>query len=78
MSERAKIGRLRRLLQRRRLLFVQVGGRVGQDRVIDTMVDVRVADGYGGTKHNPEYTQLLRDIVRLIDRRPRRNRKKIR
>ncbi len=67
MSERAKIERLRRMLNRRRLLFVQVGGRVGQDRVIDTMIDLRVQDGYGGTKTNPEYNKLLRDIVRLIE-----------
>lgn len=67
MSERAKIERLRRLLRRRRLLFVQVGGRIAQDRVIDTMIDTRVQDGYGGTKTNPEYNKLLRDIVRLIE-----------
>jgi hypothetical protein len=67
MSERAKIERLRRMLNRRRLLFVQVGGRVGQDRVIDTMIDLRVQDDYGGTKTNPEYNKLLRDIVRLIE-----------
>lgn len=67
MSERAKIERLRRMFNRRRLLFVQVGGRVGQDRVIDTMIDLRVRDDYGGTKTNPEYNQLLRDIVRLIE-----------
>lgn len=67
MTERAKIERLRRLLQRRRLLFVQVGDRVGHDRVIDTMIDIRVQDGYGGTKNNPEYTQLLRDIVQLLE-----------
>lgn len=67
MSERAKIDRLRRLLSRRRLLFVQVGGRVADDRVISTRIDVRVQDGYGGTKTNPEYNKLLRDIVRLLE-----------
>lgn len=67
MTERAKIERLRRMLQRRRLLFVEVGARVGQDRVIDTMIDLYVQDEYSGTKHNPKYTQLLRDIVRLLE-----------
>jgi len=67
MSERAKIERLRRMLHRRRLLFVQVGGRVAQDRVIDTMIDTHVQDNYGGTKTNPEYNKLLRDIVRLVE-----------
>ena len=67
MSERAKIERVRRMLRRRRLLFVQVGGCVGQDRVIDTMIDTIVGDGYGGTKTNPEYNKLLRDIVRLVE-----------
>lgn len=71
VSERAKIERLRRMLRRRRLLFVQVGGRVGQDRVINTMVDTYVQNDYGGTKHSPEYTQLLRDIVRLLARNPK-------
>lgn len=65
-SERAKIERLRRLLRKRRLLFVQVGGVVGQDKVIDTMIDLIVADDYGGTINNPEYTALLREIVRLL------------
>lgn len=67
MSERAKIERLRRMLHRRRLLFVQVGGRVAHDRIIDTMIDTRVQDNYGGTKTNPAYNNLLRDIVRLIE-----------
>jgi hypothetical protein len=67
VSERAKIERLRRMLRRRCLLFVQVGDRVAQDRVIDTMIDTRVQDRYGGTKTNPEYNKLLRDIVRLVE-----------
>jgi hypothetical protein len=65
-SERAKIERLRRLLTKRRLLFVQVGGVVAQDKVIDTMIDLRVQDDYGGTVNNPEYTAILREIVRLV------------
>lgn len=64
-SERAKIERLRRLLAKRRLLFVQVGGVVGQDKVIDTMIDTVVLGEYGGTINNPEYTAILREIVRL-------------
>lgn len=64
-SERAKIERLRRLLAKRRLLFVQVGGVVGQDKVIDTMIDTVVMGEYGGTINNPEYTAILREIVRL-------------
>lgn len=66
MSERAKIERLRRLLQRRRLFFIKAGVRIGQDKVIDTMIDKIVMGEYGGTINNPEYTQLLRDIVRAL------------
>lgn len=68
MTERADIERLRRLLKRHRLFFVKVGGRIGQDKVIDTMIDQVVMGRYGGTINNPEYTALLRDIVRTVRR----------
>lgn len=53
--------RLARFLQRRRLLFVEVGPSVGHDRAISTH-DERD----GATVANREYTALLRKIVRVV------------
>lgn len=61
MSERAAVERLRRLLQSRRLLFLEVGEpyRGVPDRVISTMDERN-----GATVSNREYNALLRAIVK--------------
>lgn len=64
MTERAKIERLRRLLQRRKLLFVKVGARAGEDMVIPTHLE---RDRDGATISNPSYNQLLRDIMKALE-----------
>lgn len=67
ISKRGKIERLRRMLLRQRLFFIQAGPRIGLDRVIDTMIEKHVMGKYDAVINNPEYTQLLRDIVDLIE-----------
>ena len=66
-SERAKIERLRRLLDDRRLVFVEVGSHAWKDRAIATTIETYDGDEYAGTTNNPAYTRLLRDIVRRLE-----------
>lgn len=61
MSINADAKRIERFLQRRRLLFVELGARASDDRAISTHNENRD----GATISNPEYTALLRDLARV-------------
>ena len=53
--------RLQRFLRRNQLLFVRVGGRASEDRVIATF-----SEASGGTRSNREYNTLIRAIVTCV------------
>lgn len=53
--------RLQRFLEKRKLLFVRVGARFTEDRVISTCSEVN-----GATRSNREYNTLIRDIVACV------------
>lgn len=61
MSTRKEEQRLRRFLYKHKLLFVRVGARVSDDRVVETHTETN-----GATRSNREYNTLLRDIVMCI------------
>lgn len=61
MSTRKHERRLQRFLQKHRLLFVRVGGRASEDRVIATFSETN-----GGTRSNREYNTLIRNIVACV------------
>ena len=58
---RAHERRLQRFLQKQKLLFVRVGARFSEDRVISTATEVD-----GATRSNREYNALIRDIVACV------------
>lgn len=58
MSSKVQRAKVKRFLQRKRLLFIKVGNTPGDDQVILTRLEKS-----GATVENPEYAQLIRELV---------------
>jgi len=53
--------RLKKLLHKRKLLFVHIGARHAEDRIISTF-----SESNGATTSNRKYNKLIRDIVACV------------